>query len=215
MELIVVIGIMAMMMGLAVGFVGNNFSSQVRKESSHLISVIRYAYNQASVAGKPYRIVFDLTEQSYWLEMGPDAVVIATEDEADKKDSKDKKKSKDKKNKEEDKGKEALAEESPEEVEDQEVPPPEAFGPVDNEIVKKIKLGDEVFIRDVYVIHQKDLVVEDKAYLYFFPSGMTELAVIHLSNEDHEKNYTLIVNPVTGGVKVEPDYIEYETILQK
>ncbi|EKD41937.1 MAG: hypothetical protein ACD_73C00433G0001, partial [uncultured bacterium] len=178
--------------------------------------VIRYAYNQASVAGKPYRLVFDLTEQAYWLEVGPDIVVVQNEDEADKKDVSDKKKSKDGKvtEKKSDEVDETTDDETADE-EAKEVPPPTAFGPVDEDIVKKTKLGDEVFIRDVYVIHQKDIVVDDLAYLYFFPSGMTEMAVIHFSNEDHDKNYTLSVNPVTGGVKVDPDYIEYETILGK
>ncbi len=194
---------MALMMGVAVGFVSNNFSSQVRKQSSHLIAVIRFAYNQASISGKAYRLVFDIPEQTYWLEEGPESVIVKTTEDESAKES------------DQNSLADAPDENTPNNDDDETLKAVSDFTEVDNDTVKKIKLGDSVFIRDIFVAHQKEIIEDEVAYLYFFPSGMTEFAVIHLSDEKQERNYSLIVNPVTGGVKVEPEYVEHESLLQK
>lgn len=213
-ELLIVIGLMAMLMGLAVGFLGNSFNSQAKKQSRHLISIIKYAYNQANVSGHVYRLVFDMDEQTYWLEEGPDKVVVSAKD-ADKDESKKKSKKEtdnpDKENNDEEKG--GASEETDEA--DEPKTAANSFMPVDSDVVKKVNLGDVVYLRDIFVTHQTGIAEEGQSYLYFFPTGITEFAVIHLSNEEHNYSYTLIVNPVSGVVKVENDYIEYESLLEK
>ncbi|MBI4412378.1 MAG: prepilin-type N-terminal cleavage/methylation domain-containing protein [Deltaproteobacteria bacterium] len=194
-ELLVVIAIAATMMALAVSFVGGSFRVQVKKEASHLIGTIRYLYNQAAVKNMSYRIVFDLENQAYWIESSENPFYLTTgaEDEAAAK-----------KIKKEEKETETGGEEEP-------IP---AFSTAveEEEGFKKVVFDKEVRIRDVYVAHQEGLVTEGQASLYFFPNGMTELAVIHLSDEEQESNMSIIVNPLTGRCKVKTGYIDYETM---
>ena len=45
-------------------------------------------------------------------------------------------------------------------------------------------------------------------YLYFFPLGQTEPAIVHLSDPDGEVFYSLLVHPLNGRVKVVNSYVE-------
>ena len=54
-----------------------------------------------------------------------------------------------------------------------------------------------------------------KAYLYFFPRGHTEFAVIYLSDTEDETTYTLIVNPLNASVEVRDEIVDYEEILNE
>ncbi|MDO8518936.1 MAG: type II secretion system protein, partial [Deltaproteobacteria bacterium] len=68
-EVIVVIAIMAMTMGIAIGIIGDNFDRQAKRETARLAGAVRFAYH-ASVSGHvPHRLVFDLTEGKYWVEV--------------------------------------------------------------------------------------------------------------------------------------------------
>ena len=53
---------------------------------------------------------------------------------------------------------------------------------------------------DVYTPRQAEPYRKGRAYLYFFPDGHTERAMIHLS--DGDDFYTLRVSPLTGQVSV-------------
>jgi general secretion pathway protein H len=56
-------------------------------------------------------------------------------------------------------------------------------------------------IRDIYTPRQREPYTEGKAYLYFFPDGHTERAIIHVADTSNDI-YTLIVQPLTGRVEV-------------
>ena len=202
-ELLVVIAIAATMMGLAISFVGGSFRVQVKKESSHIVGTIRYLYNQAAAKNQYYRLVFDLSNQAYWIESSADPFTLTTtaEDEASAKKIKKEKKKEGEKSADEE-GEEAFPFSAAEEEEEGSV----TLG------FKKVVFDKEVRIRDVYVVHQEAPVTEGQAALYFFPNGLTELAVIHLSDEEQESNMSIIVNPLTGRCKVKTGYIDYETM---
>ena len=73
-----------------------------------------------------------------------------------------------------------------------------AFAP-DKEI-PKTQLGSAVRFTDVWVQHQKEKYVAGKAFLYFWSSGLTEEAAIHLAQGDDV--FSLIVSPLSGKVKI-------------
>lgn len=184
-EVLIVVAIMATLVGLGATLFSGTFRVQIKKESSHLISVVRFAYNEAITKGVPYRLVFDVTEQAYWLEAGSEgdqAPPSTTNGEEEEKTPSE----------------EAL-------------PPPPPYS-IDDDVVKKVKLGKEVFIRDVATSHDEKEVTEGLAYLYFFPTGLTEQAVIHLSNEEKSSNYSILVNPLTAKCRVENEYVELEKV---
>ena len=200
-ELLIVIGIVALMMSLAVGYIGGTAASQLKKESTALAASIRYSYNQAANKNLPYRIVFDLSDQLYWIEEGSGPFYLRKEEEEKGLEKKTKEK------KEEEGGGETPSEEG-EEAEATE----ETSFAVEETVIKKVKFKDEIRIRDVYVAHQEGPLSAGQAYLYFFPHGLTEKAVIHLADVEGEINMTLIVNPVTGKTKIEQGYLEHDKL---
>ncbi len=195
-ELLVVIGIIAMTMGVSISFMGDTFGTDIKKETRHLAAVIQFAYNESITKSVTHRLVFDLSDQVYWLEIGGEKSTVDAADLAPP----------------EDKPKDQDESKTPE----GEAPPPvEAFADASSNVVRRVKLDDTVLLRDVFVAHQKELVVEGRAFLYFFPTGLTEMAVIHLSNEDQTRNYSVIVNPVTGNTRIEGEYIEHDSLFEK
>ena len=66
--------------------------------------------------------------------------------------------------------------------------------------LKKVSLGSSVKFADVWVQHQPERYTTGKAFLYFWPSGLTESAGIRLAQGDDV--YTIVVAPLTGRAKV-------------
>ena len=191
-EILVVVAIMAATMGLTIGFMGGGFDREAKKESAHLAATIRFAYH-ASIAGHvPYRIVFNLTESQYWVEVGssPQTLPSTTEKNNVKKTE--------------------LVAEPAEAKDGEKAPAPPAFVLSDEDIVRRVTLSKLVKIRDVQTAHDEAPVTEGQATVYFFPTGFTEEAIVHFSNEDASVNYSVIVNPLTGTSRIEKDYVELE-----
>ena len=57
-------------------------------------------------------------------------------------------------------------------------------------------------IRSVYTPRLTDPVTSGRAYLYFYPLGQTEPAIITLSDDSGENVYSLVVHPITGRVQI-------------
>lgn len=188
-ELIIVVALIAMAMGITVSVRSNTATIQMRKQSTRLSASIRYAYNQAATLNTAFRIVFDLTEQAYWLEESTTDFLLQSDE---------------KKKEEENKIKE-----------DQTQTTTPAFGESKDKVFKKIKFKKKIKIRDIFVAHQEEPVDQGKAYLYFFPTGLTESAMIHLSNAEEDYNFTILVNPITGHSKIKNEYIDYKDIYEK
>jgi general secretion pathway protein H len=56
---------------------------------------------------------------------------------------------------------------------------------------------------DIWVQHQPERYTTGKSFLYFWSSGLTEEASVHLAQGDDV--YSLIVSPLTGRVKIVGD----------
>lgn len=184
-ELLVIIGITVAMMGLAVSFFGGSYHIQIKKETSHLIGAVKLAYNEAITKNLYYRLVFDFENQSYWLESSSDPFYLKSDKEIEEEEKKVKK--------------------------DEEEVIPE-FTAAEEGAVKKVRLDDAVRIKDVYVSHQEGILSTGYATLYFFPRGLTESAIIHLTDEDEANPYSIIVQPLTGRCKVKAEYVEINSL---
>ena len=60
----------------------------------------------------------------------------------------------------------------------------------------------------MWVSHQPERYVAGKAFLYFWPSGLTENAAIHLAQGDDVN--TLLVSPLTGKVRIVSGRVDAE-----
>lgn len=198
----VVIAIAATMMGIAVGVFGSSADAALKQESTHLLATIRLLYNESVTTRQTYRLVFDLDEQKYWAEAAEAGVTVGAADQAE--DSK----KKIEKNEEEGSG----GEEAAEGGESEAAPEKTAggFNLVDEEVLKRHSLSKGTKFKDYFVTHAPAGQNEGKAYLYFFPTGLTEKAVIHLTDADEKRDYSLEVRALTGQVRILAEYVEWK-----
>ena len=69
--------------------------------------------------------------------------------------------------------------------------------------LKPIKLKKHDGLRSVYTPRVVDPLTAGRAYIYFFPLGQTEPAIVTLSDpKGDERVYSLVVHPITGRVKI-------------
>lgn len=224
-EILVVIAIVAIISGLVVGSISNSSERNIKSTASKLASTIRFLYNKSAMEGVYGRLVFDLTERTYWVEATSDPFVMSREEDLEKAQQKkaqeEKKKAATKKTTKKDADAEKKdaqakegekkgegdkeASENPDEI--QRIKPKEAkFGQVSTVLLKSTKLPDSVFIKDLQVEHRRTPVDSGQESIYFFPNGYVEKAIINLVDEKDEINYSLQVNPLTGNVKIEDKY---------
>ncbi len=199
-ELVITISLMVMIISMVIPSVSNITGMNLKTSASRLAGAIRYTYDLAARKNSPFRVVFDLDENSYWVESSSDKFLLEREKTR---------------------------------VSDGELQPPEendrarrfmgrsfiesgdmwkpksraSFADFAGPITKKAGLPDGISIDDVWVAHQDDRVTTGRAYLYCFPTGMTERAVIHLVDDDRDI-YTLSVEALLGSVKIYPQYVE-------
>jgi general secretion pathway protein H len=209
-EIMVVISIVGLMLGASVYGFRAVAKSELRGTSSKLAGAIRYCFDRAVTTGSYYRIVLDLDGNKYWAERSDDRMYLSAgkelapgrgqafdvQTEELKRDEEEKK----------------LAELSTS-FGGQLVtidPPPKPkrakFQTFKDATLPQVKLRRAEFF-DVFTPRQREPYTKGRAYLYFFPDGHTERAVVRL--HDGDDFYSLIVYPLTGRVEVRSEKVEY------
>lgn len=199
-EISVSLLLIAILMGMAIPSVSNITRADLRSSARKVASTIRYAYNLAARKNAVFRVVFNLDERAWWVESAAESFLLKRE-----------------KTEVVDGALDLEAEEEDERrfvsrsfIESGEMWRPKknaTFSNFSGPLTPKNILPDTVFYQDVWVAHQTERVTGGQAYLYCFPTGMTERAVIHLIDEDGNA-YTLWVYPLTGRVKIHAEYVE-------
>lgn len=77
------------------------------------------------------------------------------------------------------------------------------FKPLKNMISKTIKLARGIQIISVTTPRLKESTEDGMAYVYFFPQGHSEPAIIHLA-DSADDFYSVVLHPLTGRAKVYP-----------
>lgn len=185
-EILVALAIIGIIMGMAVGQVGKMVSRNMRKSARTLAATIQYLYNEAASEGVTLRLAFNLDEASYKVERTSEYFTLTKEEEETF--SKKKKKP----------GNEEKGEEQ------------NPFSIEASHLLKPVKLPKGVFFKDVYAEHQREALNSGEAYIYFFPQGYAEYAIINFRDAEDKRNISLEINPVSGGVKVSNEYKEAE-----
>src|SRR5579871_164917 len=200
-EIMVVVMIIGVVLGAVIVTARSSNRASARGNAGKLAAAIRYTYDRAVTTGGYYRMVLDINGNKYWAERSDDRFYLVRDKEespgrgrAPDEDAKERKL-----REEEERGKLQLSG-----LAAQLQPPPaprrarfQAF--VDSTLPKIDLKGCRV--RDVLTRRQREPYTEGKAYLYFFPDGHTERAVIHLEDTDGDV-YTLLIHPLTGRVEL-------------
>lgn len=80
------------------------------------------------------------------------------------------------------------------------------FVEADPNLFQKISLPRNVLFKDIKTLHA-GTVTEGKTFTQFFPAGRVEKTTLHLVGNKNEET-TLVINPLTGRVKVYDGYID-------
>jgi prepilin-type N-terminal cleavage/methylation domain-containing protein len=182
-ELLVVIALIALVSAFALPSVNSFFKLSLNTATREIAANVKESYNATLMTGKVHRIVFDLKEQKYWVEIGPAGVLMETAETLEKQARR--------------KRLGLKVEESSD----------SAFQ-MDRSITKKkLTLPRGVEFEDVITEQSLEPITTGIAYAHSFPSGLMEKAIIHL--KDSSKNQvTLLVTPLLGRTKFVPGYVK-------
>jgi general secretion pathway protein H len=194
-EVSITLAVVALMLAVAVPALSAVTRAQLRQKSGQLAGAIRSLYGSTAIAGRTCRLVLDLDANDYWSECAKTNVRLARDGERSQNGARIPAR--------EDtlQARETMSDEDRERLE---LARKSAFTPSTD--VPRTALGGSVRFTDVWVQHQPERYTTGKAFLYFWSSGMTEEASIHLAQGDDV--YSLLVSPLTGRVQVMADRVD-------
>jgi general secretion pathway protein H len=198
-EIMVVMILVSIVLAAVVGGVGLTDSARIKHTSTAIAGAIRVAYTRASATSKSQRIVFDLEQNTMWLEEGDVPMLVQSKDltgtgGADPVTDAEKR---------------AVAE-GERIVKGPQAPRPffhavQAFGAQGESGKGPRALDRDIGFREVQTAHDDAPRTKGRAYLYFWPGGLTERASIQVrvkKSDSDGDTMTLLVAPMTGKVTV-------------
>jgi general secretion pathway protein H len=201
-EIGIALAIVAGLIALAVPSISSVARVQLRQRTGQLAGGIRSLYGASAMAGRSCRLVMDLDASAYWSECAQGAVRLAADGERARGGAR-----------EASREEELLATVaqrgdaiSDEERTRAELARKSAFTPTND--IPRTALGGSVRFAAVWISHQPERYLAGKAFLYFWPSGLTETASIQLAQGDDVN--TLLVEPLTGKVRIASGRVDAE-----
>lgn len=209
-EMLVVLAIVALLVSGVVMGSGQLGSARLRKSVTTLAGAIRVAFTRASVMSRSVRLVFDFDQKQFWLEEADQPMLVQSKDTTGTG------------------GAEPLTEQEQRAVAESDriikgvTAAKPRFHKVDMGLLAREEektpdareLPPGIEFRSMQTPHDDEARTSGRAYLYFWPGGLTERASIVLrkgkSTEDTDA-LTLVVAPLTGQVNVKPGAVALPT----
>lgn len=183
-EILIVLAILGMIVGVGVPQINRIFRANLKSASVKIAGLVRFAYDSSIVKGTIHRIVFDFEKKIYMLEASNTNELVYMDDESPD-EAKD------------------------EQKRDEDVEELPAFSPYSGEAGKETTLPVGVVFDSVENVTLNKKFTGDRAYMYFFPQGMTQNMIIRLKSEKGETGfYSIQVNPISAKARIEGRYIE-------
>jgi general secretion pathway protein H len=216
-EVLVALLVVSLIVTLGVKGFRSITKSNLRESAAHLSGAIRYLFDRASITGKYYRLVIDLNDGKYWPEVSDDKFYAPNqaESEADRRKREAKEAAADEEERKRQEKQQALygnyssssssAAATSFDMSKLEVgefrPKRPRFAAFKETTLKPVTLK-KLKIKSVYTPRLTEPVTAGRAYLYFYPMGQTEPAVVTLTDPNGDSVYSLVVHPITGKVKI-------------
>lgn len=193
------------MMAVAVPSINALSGADLKKSTGMIQGLLRDTYARAAISGHTHRVVLDMEQSAYWVEVTEGGIVLPREKQEPTREGK------------------AVLDQADErlervdadtkDAEDQEklkLYSPPSFTPVpfpgerrDDE-VRPQRLPSDVRFKSVWADHLEKAALGGQVALYFFPGGYTQEAIITLTDDDAgERTLSLVTNPLTGEVYVD------------
>jgi general secretion pathway protein H len=203
-EVVIAIALIALLSGSLLFGKNMLVGSRVKSAATLLVSSVRFGLTRANATGKPTRLVIDFDKKQLAIEEASSSLMLRE------------------KGKDQTGGAEAsTAAETKARVEaDRIIEGPHAARPrfsklagvsgAIEDLAKGRALGDGVEIVQVRTEHDDEYVREGRAYIYFWPGGTTERAVVQLKKAgDKEASLTIVLSPLTGRAKIEKGAVDF------
>ncbi len=209
-EIMIVLVIVGLISGMSIRGLRSLAKSDLRASTSRLSGAVRYLFDRASTTGKYHRLVIDVDEGRYWAEVSDDRFYIPREPETESSQKKlaELQAKLDEKERQITDMSEAAGGFDMAKLQPQDFRPKKVrFGAFKETTLKAVKMkGTKVM--DVFTPRVAEPVTKGRAYIYFFPLGQTEPAIVHLSDATQETVYSLVVHPITGRVRIYNEYVQ-------
>lgn len=209
-EIMVVLVIVGLIGGMAIRGLRAITKSELRASVSHLSGAMRYLFNRAATTGKYHRLVIDVDQGRYWAEVSDDQFYLPREPETEASAKKLKELEADLDEREARRKEMAVA--AGDDVDMSKVVPMDfrpkraRFGAFKETTLRPVQMKNTK-VMDVFTPRVADPVTHGRAYVYFFPLGMTEPAILHLSDPSGGTIFSLVIHPVTGRVQIFNEYV--------
>jgi general secretion pathway protein H len=180
-ELMVVVGVIAVMAAAAAPALGSISGANARKAAGELAGAMRYLFDTAALRHVTCRMALDLEHRSWWAECAPGAAGIARDPAGDE-DAE-------------------LEERFPDEksAEARRLRARTSFERFEDRLAPGRELPGATRFGEVHVEGRRG-TSSGKAYVYFFPGGQAQRAVVPV--QDGKNLYTIVVEPFTGRARV-------------
>ncbi len=192
-EVMLVVAIIAVIVTGATFGLGAVTRTRLRSASFRVMSATRFAYNRAITQGTTTRLHFDFEKNTMAVEESATPVTLARGDDLDA-ESGDAVDPWDLARSRLEKPLDPPAPRSP-------------FQPITNANGTTLKrytaqpLGDGISMHALITPHEVDTRTEGEGSVYFFPGGLTEQAVIQLSDSS-DTVYSIEIHPLTGNARI-------------
>ena len=209
-EILVVLVIVALISGMSIRGLRALAKSDLRASTSRLSGAMRYLFDRASATGKYHRLVIDVDEGRYWAEVSDDRFYLPREPETESTQKKlaEAAAALNEKDRRRAEMSEAAGGFDMSKVQTQDFRPKGArFGAFKETALKPVKMKNTL-VMDVYTPRMADPIIHGRAYIYFFPLGQAEPAIVHLSDPARQTIYSLVVHPITGRVRILGEYVK-------
>jgi len=183
-ELVVVVVVIGAVTAAVIAGVGNIRGASVQAEAGKLAIAVRYLYNLSVLSGRNHRLVIDLDTATYWGEEQTssdpcESFLLPGQDDSDAKAG----------------GKEGKGEDATRNS---------GFQPSGSKLLAKYQLDKGLKFSGVMTSHQSELAEKGQAFVYFFPNGTTENAVVYVEG-DKDDVMSIEVMALQGTAKVHND----------
>lgn len=210
-EMLIVVALIAGMAVMVVAGSGMFSGARLRSAATLIISGVRLGISRANSTGRATRMVFDLDAKTVTLEETTGHMLIDKSEEAGPSAGAEAPAGSDGTSAaERDALKEAHGILDGPRVPRARFSPVAAFFSNGGDQATGRELGRGVRYLAVQTEHDEEARVDGRAYLYFWPGGSTERAVIQLAREGDSDGLSVLVSGLTGRARIERGLVEFE-----
>jgi general secretion pathway protein H len=188
-EILFVLGIITFIVAITIPKLGRTLGTQLKSTTRKIITLSNELHSFSRIKNKTYRLVIQFGDVDHkarlYVESASKRQLMAAPDAGPTPE---------------------LTKEEKEKPENQ-----DPFSQ-DKEFLKvPIELPRGVQFEDVENDTSKKPITEGKAYVIFFPEGLVERSVIHIT-DGKKIHWSLIINPLTGHTDLETEYIKLKDL---